>query len=121
MSEPETMQINNVKYVRADAQRPVADELDGLPYVVVRSRDQGVMVGYLQEQTPQTVTLLRARQVWQWKSKFVLAEFAEFGPTGDGKISAALSQPFDLANWCGVYRCTAKAGEAIRAIEAFEP
>lgn len=117
MSKPKTMMIDEVKYVRADsvAASPDVNE-EGLPYVVVRSRDQGVMVGFLKEEHATHVVLLRARQIWSWKSRFVLAEFAEFGPVGNGKVSCELSLPFSLYGQCGIYRCTATAGEMIRKV-----
>ena len=114
--------IHGREYVAIDSIKGAAPDvnIDGLPYVVVRSRDQGVMVGYLHDKTNDALTLLRARQVWSWKSRFILAEFAELGPAGEGRISCELSQPFEMANWCGVYMCTAVAGSAIRGLKSHE-
>ncbi len=117
MSKPETMMIDDVKYIRADA-APQPDTHDGQPYVIVRSRNQGVMSGYLDNYAGQVVTLNCARQLWQWRSKFVVADLAETGP-GDGcKFSAAMSQPMVMLEACGIHYCTAQAGEAIRSVPA---
>lgn len=119
--EANEVQINGVIYIPKGSETRLDVSTDGLPYVVVRSRDQGVMVGYLVEQTDHVVTLRRARQVWSWQSRFVLAEFAELGPTDPGKMSCELSGDFQLAGWCGIYPCTEAAGAKIREIAAHVP
>lgn len=120
MNEPNTIKIDDVEYVRKDAITNTApDTLDGKPYVIVRSRDQGVMSGYLESVQGQTVTLLRARQLWQWQSKFVLTDLAESGPVESGcQFSAEMSQPVVMLEACGILHCTATAGAAIRTVPA---
>lgn len=120
MSEPKTMQINNVKYVREDAIKQQDVNTDGLKYVIVRSREQGVMSGYLVGYEGRTVTLLKARQVWRYDSKFVLTDFAELGPRNadDCKLSCEVSGETIMLEACAIIPCTKESGEAIRAIKA---
>lgn len=120
MSEPKTMQINNVKYIREDAIKQQDTNTDGLKYVIVRSREQGVMSGYLVEYEGRTVKLLKARQIWRYDSKFVLTDFAEFGPrdASNCKLSCEVSGETIMLEACAIIPCTKEAGKAIRAIEA---
>ena len=120
MTQPETLKIDEVLYIRADAAPKPDKDLDGKPYVIVRSRNQGVMSGYLHSYSGQTVTLLRARQLWYWKSKFVLADLAETGPKDGCKFSAEMSQPMVMLEACAIFHCTAAAGESIRSVVAQE-
>ena len=121
MSKPETMMIDDVKYVREDSVKSSnSDELNGLKYAIVRSRVQGVMAGYIESVQGQAVVLKRARQLWRWHSKFVLADLAEFGcqDTSKCKFSDELSQDTIMLEACAVMYCTEVAGKSIRGIEA---
>ena len=122
MAKIVTLTIDGVdsEYVRADSVRSEPDELDGLHYAIVRSRDQGVMAGYVVSIDGSAVELKQARQLWRWNSKFALPDLAEYGPTtpDECKFSAPMSQPMTVLSACGVLRCTADAGEALRSVPA---
>jgi hypothetical protein len=120
MSKPETLMIDDVKYIREDAACSEPDELDGLKYVIVRSRNQGVMSGYLHSFSGQTVTLKKARQIWRYDSRFVLTDMAEYGVRNaeDCKFSCEMSQDAVMLEACGILVCTKKAAKSIRSVEA---
>ncbi len=48
MSKPETIKIDDVEYVRADANK-IAPDLNGMKYSVVRTYSAGVHIGYVAE------------------------------------------------------------------------
>ena len=101
------------------ANQSTSNELDEKPYVIVRSRNQGVMSGYLDKYEGQVVHLSRARQLWQWKSDFLLPELADKGPKPEGcKFSCEMSQQMIMLEACGILFCSAAAGAAIRAVPA---
>ena len=117
----ETISINGEDYVKRSALRASEpDELDGLKYAVVRSRNQGVMAGYVVDITGQAVTLKKARQLWRWSSKFVLTDLAEYGINEEDNclFSCESSQDSVMLEACGVLYCTLKAGESIRSVKA---
>jgi len=120
MIKPNTIKIDDVEYVRADSfQQSDPDVLDGKPYVIVRSRNQGVMSGYLDGYEGQVVRLSRARQLWKWHTGFLLPEMAEQGPKAGGcMFSCEMTQQAILLEACGILFCTAQAGKAIRAVPA---
>lgn len=90
-------------------------------FVIVRSRDQGVVCGYLESLSPQPgglacAEIREARQVHQWSQErkyYTLFEVANEGPD-----MARISSPIEGGNFfiygvCGVYPCTAQAIERL--------
>lgn len=122
MTQPETIKIDNTEYVRADLAQKDSDELAGLRYAIVRSRDQGVMAGYVESIEGRTVTLRRARQLWRYDSRFVLPDLAEYGVRNaeNCRFSCEMSQPMVMLEACGVIYCTEVGGKSIRAVPAVE-
>lgn len=115
----ESIQLNGREYVPIDSiKAPEPDVLDGLPYAIVRSREQGVMCGYVESVNGRTVKLKRARQIWRYDSRFVLPDLAEFGPrnANNCKFSAPMSQTATMLEACGILECTVTAGEALRSV-----
>jgi len=121
MSEPESLMIDNVKYIREDKCSSKPDILDGLKYAVVRSRDQGVMAGYVESINGQAVVLKKARQIWSYNSKFVLVELAEYGINDpDGcKFSCEASQDVIMLEACGVIYCSKIGADSIRGQNSY--
>lgn len=120
MSKPNSIKIDDVEYVRAGSLPQPDINTDGLKYVIVRSRDQGVMSGYLVGYEGRAVTLRKARQVWRYDCKFVLTDFAELGPRDASKckLSCEVSGDTIMLEACAIIPCTKEGGEQIRAIKA---
>ena len=57
MSKPETMMIDEVKYVRADTAQS-AQKIDGMDYVIIRTYSAGVHAGYLASRDGKEVKLI---------------------------------------------------------------
>jgi hypothetical protein len=117
----ETIEINGQRYVREDqilSSEP--KELDGLRYAIVRSGNQGVMSGYVVSVEGQSVTLKRARQIWRYDSRFVLADMAEFGVRNadDCKFSTEMSQDAVMLEACGILYCTKVGADSIISVKA---
>lgn len=110
MSKPKTIKIDDVEYVRADeaVPKPGRVDEDGNEYAIVRSRDQGVMCGYVVNIDGRRVTLKQARQIYRYSSRFVLTDIAEFGLTTkfESKLSCAMSRDVEMLEACGVLYCT---------------
>ena len=122
----EKIKINDVEYIRADLLQ-VGDgsgteplTLDGMNYAIVRSRNQGVMCGFVESIDGQTVKIHQARQIWRYDSTFVLPDIAEHGMRDPSKamLSVAMSQPCVMGEACGVMYCTADAARQLIAIPA---
>lgn len=65
MSELETIQLNDIQYVRADS---VASTKPHGDYVIIRSDRAGVFAGHLVEhdRATQHVVIEEARRLWTW-------------------------------------------------------
>jgi len=118
--QPETMMIDDVKYIRADSVESKPKTHEGMDYCIVRSREQGVMCGYVESIQGRMVKLHQARQIWKYDSTFVLVDIAEHGmrDPNKAKLSIALSQPLIMLEACAVMVCTSMAAEQLINIEA---
>ncbi len=120
MSKPETIKIDDVEYIRSDKVHAYPLRFEGMEYCIVRSRDQGVMCGYVEDITGRTVKLHQARQIFTYDSTFVLADVAEHGMKDPAKaqLSVPMSLPMYMLEACGVYTCTSAAAAQIINIKA---
>jgi hypothetical protein len=85
-------------------------------FVIVRSRDQGVMVGVLQSLVPQPgglacAVLASAQQLHHWQQNnqnYTLVELANHGvqPPATARISEPAEMPVTVFGVCGVLPCT---------------
>lgn len=78
-------------------------------FVIVRSRDQGVMVGELIAVSGTAVELNKPRQLYGWQDGAnTLCEVSVNG-VGFASISEPSAGRVLILNACGVYQCTKKA------------
>ena len=84
--ELETIELNNVEYVRKDqiAQK-TAISMEGLDYVIVRTYSAGVHSGYLKSREGREVELLEVRRFYQWYGSSTLSQFAQSGTSQPSK------------------------------------
>jgi len=63
MSNPESIKIDDVKYIREDLINPKLNtNIDGLPCVIARTHSAGVFYGYLLHKDGQELTLLNSNR-----------------------------------------------------------
>ena len=76
----ETIKIDDVEYVRKDSVKSeIAEKLEGLDYVIVRTYSAGVFAGYLTDRYGKEGTVLRARRLWYWDGAASLSQLAQEG------------------------------------------
>ena len=78
MSKPETMMIDDVKYIRADSveTQAQAEDVDGMECVIIRTYSAGVFMGYLKSREGKEVELVNARRLWYWSGAASLSQMA---------------------------------------------
>ena len=121
MSNPESIIIDDVKYVRADSINPEAVTLDGMRYVIVRTYSAGVFAGYLESRTGQEVVLVKARRLWYWEGAASLSQMAEEGsskPTAC-KFPQEVSR-VELLQAIEILDVTKKAQESIASVKVWK-
>ena len=110
MTDIETIKINDIEYVRKGSMSLESDH----DYVIVRSRDQGVMCGHLVSIDGRRVTIRESRQLWRWEGKALcLPDIARHGIRGTARLSEA-SPETTFLEACGVLRCTPEAAHSLQ-------
>ena len=119
MSKPETLMIDDVKYIREDAVNTVPQPTGD--YVIVRCRNAGVHAGYLKSRKGGIVRLENSRRLWRWWSKFTLSGLANCGvlesKSSEVRFSCVVAK-IDLtdSDVCEVLYCTEEAKDSIESI-----
>ena len=121
MSKPESITIDDVKYVRADSVTSLAPLLDGMKYVICRTYSAGVFAGYLESRTGQEVVLRKARRLWYWEGAASLSQMAEHGTSKPNscKFPCEVSR-VELLNAIEICDATKKAQESIASVKVWQ-
>ena len=85
----ETITINGIDYVRKDGSA-LAEQVDGMQYVIVRTYSAGVHAGYLKRRDGKDVDLINSRRLWYWKGAASLSQLAVDGVSTPFVLSLAL-------------------------------
>jgi hypothetical protein len=119
MSKPESIIIDDVKYVRADSISQPA-MADGLKYVICRTQSAGVFAGYLELRTGQEVVLRQARRLWYWEGAASLSQMAVDGVSKPEscKFPCAVDR-VELLQSIEILNCTTKAQESIASVKVW--
>lgn len=118
MTQPTTIKIDDVEYVRTDAVSEPAHQLDGMPYVIVRSRDAATFAGYMKSRDGREVELLKARRIWYWEGAATLSQLAQTGTTKPNLCK--FPQEVDrvqLLEACEILDCTEQARLSIASVK----
>ena len=119
MGPQETIIINGVEYVPATSieVKEKAEELNGMPYVIVRTSSAGVFAGYLSKRKGREVVLKNARRIWYWDGAASLSELAVHGTAkpNNCKFPCAVGN-VELLQGIEILECTKKAQKSIESV-----
>ena len=120
--KPETMMIDEVKYVREDSIKSNrAEPVDGLDYCVVRTYSAGVHIGYVKDfgvKYPQQATLLKSRRLHQWSGAASLSQVALDGVDTNSRIAMELPE-ITLTDIIEVIPCSEVSAEFFKGAKAW--
>lgn len=119
--KPETMMIDDVKYVREDKAGQQIEEIAG-DYVVVRCDRAGVFAGVLvaDSEKGQECTLLRARRLWYWSGAASLSQLATEGTKKPDECKFPRVVPsIRLKDVIEIIPCTDKAKKSIEGVKVW--
>jgi hypothetical protein len=122
MSKPETIKIDDIEYVRADSS-PLAEEVDGLRYCVVRTYSAGVHIGYVKEfgeKHPQHAKLLNSRRLHSWSGACSLSQVAMDGVSIEESRIAMTVPEIELTDVIEVITCSIKAAKFFKDAKAWK-
>lgn len=112
------IKVNDVEYAPKQATSQPAQTLDGMPYVIVRSRDAATFAGYMKSRDGREVELLKARRIWFWEGAATLSQLAQ---TGTAKPDLCkFPQEVDrvqLLEACEILSCTEEARLSIASVK----
>ena len=95
-TEINEIKVNGVDYIRKDSvnSTAMANEKNGLKWVMIRTYSAGVHYGLLKERNGKEVTLLDSTRVWYWSGAASLSQLATEGTTkpNDCKLTVILPE-----------------------------
>lgn len=117
MSKPETIMIDEVKYVRADCLKESAKLKDGMPYCIVRTYSAGVFAGYLKSRNGQEGIIVNSRGLWYWDGACGLSQLAVDGTSAPDNCKFTVVTPErELTQIIEIIKCTEKAKLSIQNV-----
>ena len=122
MSKPESIMIDDQKYVRADSVQQINVSKN---FVIARCANAGVHAGELVSRKDGVVKLANSRRLWRWWSKFTLSGLATCGVLESKKSQvrfACVLPVIDLteSDVCEIIYCTDVAQKSIMSIPEYK-
>jgi hypothetical protein len=120
MSEPNTITINEIEYVRKDTLNQTASTYNGMPYVIVRTYSAGVFAGYLESRKEKEVVMRQARRIWYWDGAASLSQLATDGTSkpSNCKFPCAVDK-VELTEAIEILQCTETAKKSISEVKVW--
>ncbi len=116
-TEVETISINGVEYVKKGSENVVAEKLDGLDYVIVRTYSAGVFAGYLEKRNGKEAVVKQARRIWYWEGAASLSQLAMEGTSLPNKCQFPCEvNRVELIEVIEILNCTEKARLSIKGV-----
>lgn len=93
-----TININGIEYVEKSeldkvVENKIADKVDGMPFVCIRTYSAGVHFGYLKSRNGKEVELINAIRVYYWDGACSLSELATKGSSKLNDCKYAVTVP----------------------------
>ena len=114
---PETIMIDDQKYVREDYVSPMAEKFNDMPYCIIRTYSAGVFAGYVESRNGQEAVIRKSRGLWYWDGACGLSQLAVDGTSAP--INCKFTVEVDareLTQVIEIIPCTKKAQKSIQAV-----
>lgn len=125
MDKPETLMIDDTKYVRADSLKEMASTVGGLERCIIRSYGAGVFLGYVKERKTEAnginVILVNAKRIYYWSGACSLTQLAIDGTKDPNncKITEAVATE-EIANVIEIIPVTSNAAKSLDKVEIWK-
>ena len=117
MSKPETMMIDDVKYIREDAVDKPSVKVDGMEYCIIRTYSAGVFAGYVKEREGKEAVIVKSRGIWYWKGACGLSQLATDGTNEPNSCKFTVEVPLrEVMEVIEIIPCTEKARKSIQGV-----
>ncbi len=116
--------IDGTTYVPKEAFK-LAGELDGLPYVMIRTYSAGVHCGYLKERREnQEIVLMNAIRIWEWDGAASLSQLAMEGVKDTVEVLSNCKFGMPVSHqelvWIEIIKMTEQAKESIQNVPSWK-
>ncbi len=122
MSQPKTITIDDIEYIRKTESFALAEKVDGLNYCVVRTYSAGVHIGYVKsfgEKHPQHAELVNSRRLHSWSGACSLSQVAMEGVSESSRIAMILPS-LELTDVIEVIKCSKEAANFFQSVKAWK-
>jgi len=119
--KPETMMIDDIKYIRAD-KNMAAETVNGMKYCVVRTYSAGVHIGYVKsfgEKYPQSATLINSRRLHSWDKAASLSQVAMDGVGGGSRVAMEVPE-IELTDVIEVIPCSEVSAKFFKEVKSWK-
>lgn len=117
----EEVSINGTVYVPKSDVQKVAECLDGMAYVIVRTYLAGVYAGYVAGREGREVLLKKARMLWYWDGAASLSQLAMEGTSKPENCKFPCEvESIELLEAVSILDCTEKARKSIQGVKVWK-
>ena len=115
--KPETLMIDDQKYVRADMVNQSAETKNGMKYCIIRTYSAGVFAGYLESRNGQEAVIRDSRGIWYWDGACGLSQLAVDGTSKpeNCKFTVVVDRR-EVTQVIEIIECTSKAKKTIEGV-----
>ena len=123
--KPETIMIDNQKYVRADKVNQPEEKLDGMERCIIRSYSAGVFFGYVKSKVAElngiNVVLCKAKRIHYWDGACSLTQLALEGTKApqNCRITDSVDEQF-IANVIEIIPLTKQASKNLDEVKIWK-
>lgn len=115
------LMVNGVAYVPKGCNKEMADKVDGMKYVIVRTYSAGVFAGYIEKREGKEVVMRQARRLWYWSGAASLSQLAVEGTKKpkECKFPIAVDR-IELTEAIEILDVTKEAKKSIEGVSVWE-
>lgn len=117
-NKPQTITIDEVKYIRADSVQ-TAPDMSG-DFSIIRCDRSGVFAGIITKEEGNTATVINVRRLWYWSGAMTLSQLALEGTKNPNECKFTAPNPeIRLKDVIEILPCTKKAEESILGVKVW--
>lgn len=117
----EKLTIEGVDYIPVSQVPQLAEDRDGMPYVMIRTYSAGVHCGYLKEKQGKEVTLLDSIRIWKWDGAASLSQLSQEGTNNPSECKFGMPIcEITLTEAIEVIQMTETAKQSIQNVESWK-
>lgn len=115
------VEINGIVYIPKDSQIKQAENLNGIPYVIVRTYSAGVFAGYLETRNGKEGVMRKARRIWYWDGAASLSQLAVNGTSKPENCKFPVEvDRIELTEIIEILSCTEEAKKSINGVSIWK-